>query len=130
MRFLSLLLCFISLSLSAQKKQIVPIQTFPVNGTIMFKLEGTKDRAVLKVDKVEPNKYDINKGDTLICTFFWTTNPVKDEMANFPGVKAGDQISFRMGVQKSPLNGAWQYTVYHYKNRTHIKESMLKAEGQ
>ncbi len=128
MRFLLLPFLFISLSVSAQKQRIVPINTFPMNATVLFTLEGTKDRAVLKVDRIEANDYDIKEGDTLICTFFWSILPVEDEMARFPGVGAGDEISLHMGVKKSAVDGSWQYTAYHYKNRTRMQAKALKAE--
>jgi len=99
-----------------------------MNATVLFTLEGTKDRAVLKVDRIEANDYDIKPGDTLICTFFWSILPVEDEMAKFPGVGAGDEISLHLGVKKSAVDGSWQYTAYHYKNRTRMQAKALKAE--
>ncbi len=130
MRLILLLLCLGSFGLSAQKKRIVPVQTFPINAKVLFTLQGTSDRAVLRVKKVDPNPYQLEVGDTILCTFFWSIKPVKDEMADFPGIGSGDEISVHIGVKKSPLNGSNQYTAYHYVNRTRSRSKQTAAEAQ
>lgn len=118
MRFWTLLFIALGLSLQAQEQQIVTIETFPINAEVLFKLQGTNDKAVLKVERVNPNSFDVEVGDTLLCDFFWSTEPVKDELADFPGIEKGDEISIHIAAKRSPINGAWQYTAYHYKKRS------------
>lgn len=130
MRFFIVLFCVISLSLKGQNQRVVPIETFPVNATVLSTLQGLDDRAVLRVDKIEPNSYGIETGDTLICTFFWSIHPVKDKLADFPGLGAGDEISTRMGAQWSKIGQRWQFTAYHYKNRSRNQKQKAKAESR
>ncbi len=118
MRFWLFALLLSTSALQAQEKRIVPIETFPVNATVITTLQGMNDRAVLRIEKVDPNPYDIKVGDTLLFTFYWTTLPVNSKLATFPGLGAGDEISVHIAVKSSPLNGNYQYTAYHYKNRT------------
>ena len=118
MRFCLLAVLFFPSLFFAQEKRIVPIETFPINATVLTTLQGMDDRAVLRVDKVEPNPHDINIGDTLLFTFYWSILPVKSKLANFPGVGSGDEISVHIAVKSSPFNGSPQYTAYHYKNRS------------
>ena len=117
MRFWTLLFVALSWSLKAQEQQIVTIDTFPINAEVLFKLQGTTDKAVLKVERVNPNTFQVEVGDTLLCDFFWSTQAVKDELADFPGIEKGDEISVHIGAKRSPINGAWQFTAYHYKKR-------------
>lgn len=126
MRFSLLALLFLSIAAKAQKSEIVTIETFPVNATVITTLEGLNDRAVLRIDKVEPNPYNIKVGDTLLFSFYWTILPVKSELANFPGIGSGDEISVHISVKASSLNGSYQYTAYHYKNRT--RSAAVKEE--
>lgn len=121
MRFSLLALLLLSIAAKAQKSEIVTIETFPVNATVITTLEGLNDRAVLRIDKVEPNPYNIEVGDTLLFSFYWTILPVKSELANFPGIGNGDEISVHISVKASSLNGSYQYTAYHYKNRTRAR---------
>jgi len=118
MRIWLFALLLISTVLSAQEQRIVPINTFPINATVITTLQGTDDRAVLRVEKVDPNQYGIEVGDTLLFTFYWSTMPIKSELATFPGLGSGDEISVHIAVASSPVNGSNQYTAYHYKNRS------------
>lgn len=111
--FTSFLALLSSLSL-AQK--ITQIETFPLNAQVYQLLEGTNNKAILVVDKVTDNPYNLNPNDTILADFYFTTQAVKGE-TQLCGIKAGDRISVRMSAKRNPLDHSYQFTAYHYKNR-------------
>jgi len=129
MRVWLLAFLLLGLGLKGQERQVIPIETFPINAKVLFTLQGTDDRAVLRVEKVDPNPYGIEIGDTLLFTFYWSTQAIKSDLATFPGIGAGDEISVRISVKRSPLNGSYQYTAYHYKNRSRLRSAANRQEA-
>jgi hypothetical protein len=102
--------------LSGQGKRIVPIETFPVKATLINLLEGTLDRALLRIENVESNQFGLEVGDTIICTFYFSTQSVNDGVANFAGVGPMDKIRIHLSAVSSPLTGTFQYQGFHYVN--------------
>jgi len=109
-------LVLIVASFLSQAQNISQIETFPLNAQVYRLLQGTKDKALLIVDKVQKNDYQLSKGDTILADFYFTTKPIKDE-AQLCGIRPGDEISVRMSAKLNPLDRSYQFTAYHYKNR-------------
>ena len=81
MRVWLLAFLLLGLGLKGQEREVIPIETFPINAKVLFTLQGTDDRAVLRVEKVDPNPYGIEIGDTLLFTFYWSTQAIKSDLA-------------------------------------------------
>jgi|GEM_PF-3292745 len=109
----SLLLLIPSLSFS-QEARIEQIETFPINLKVLYPLMGTNNMAILKVEKVEPNNYNLAAGDTILCKFYFTLKPVEGEV-HLSGISRGDFISTRMHADLNRFSGAYQYEAFHYK---------------
>jgi hypothetical protein len=98
----------------SQEAIIEQLKTFPINLKVLNPLMGTNNMAILKVEKVEPNNFDLATGDTILCKFYFTLKPVKGEL-HMTGIKRGDNISTHMHSQLNPLSGSFQYEAFHYK---------------
>ena len=75
---------------------------------------GTNNMALLKVEKVEPNNFDLTVGDTILCKFYFTLKPVEGEV-HLSGIGRGDFISTRMRAELNRYSGTYQYEAFHYK---------------
>lgn len=120
---LSLLLGF--QFLRAQAAQIGEIKTFPVNATLIASLEGSQDRALMRIDKIERNKFGLEVGDTILAKFYFSLKKVKSE-PNLVGINAGDFFSARMAARPNSLGGGHYFQVYHYRNMSYLRS--LKRE--
>jgi hypothetical protein len=109
----SMLLLMPILSFS-QKARYEQLKTFPINLKVLNPLMGTNNMAIMKVEKVEPNKMDLAVGDTILCKFYFTLKPVQGEV-HMSGINRGDYISTHMHAQLNPYSGAYQYEAFHYK---------------
>jgi len=108
------LLLFIPGITFSQEARIEQIETFPINLKVLNPLIGTNNMAILKVEKVEPNNYNLTVGDTILCKFYFTLKPVEGEV-HLSGISRGDFISTRMHADLNPYSGAYQYEAFHYK---------------
>ncbi len=130
-------LCFLaclSISAFAQEPIVSPIETFPVNASLIAPLEGSSDRGIIRVDRIEPNPYHIEVGDTLLVSFYFGLKKLANEK-DLVGIKKGDKFSARMAARQNRLDGAYYYQVFHYKNISYLKdraarEARLNDESQ
>jgi hypothetical protein len=97
-----------------QEARIEQIETFPINLKVLNPLMGTNNMAILKVEKVETNNFDLVVGDTILCKFYFTLKPVEGEV-HLSGIGRGDFISTRMRAELNRYSGSYQYEAFHYK---------------
>jgi len=102
------LLCF------SQEARFQQLETFPINLKMLNPLMGTNNMAILKVEKVEPNNFNLAIGDTIICKFYFTLKPVQGEV-HMSGINRGDLVSTHMHARFNRYSGAFQYEAFHYK---------------
>jgi hypothetical protein len=112
--FLFSLLFILPLLSFSQEASVEQLKTFPINLKVLNPLMGTNNMAILKVEKVEPNHFDLAVGDTILCKFYFSLRPVKGEV-HMTGIKRGDKISTHMHSQLNPFSGSYQYEAFHYK---------------
>lgn len=113
-KLLFIFLLFIPSISFCQEARIEQIQTFPINLKVLNPLMGTNNMAILKVEKVEPNNYNLAVGDTILCKFYFTLKPVEGEV-HLSGISRGDFISTRMRAELNRFSGTYQYEAFHYK---------------
>ncbi len=127
-------LLLVSFSLSAQEAKVVPIETFPVDATLISPLEGSIDRGIIRIERIQNNPYQIESGDTLLVKFYFTLKAMNNE-PDLVGIKSGETFSARMAARQNNFDGSYFYQVYHYKNISRIKalkreESLSSDEPQ
>ncbi len=122
MRYL-ILTCIILLSVEtyAQEPIVSPIETFPLNARLIAPLQGTNNRAVIRIERIDPNPYRLEVGDTLLARFYFSLKPVKGEK-DLVGLNKGDFFSARMAARQNNLDGSYYYEVFHYKNVSYLKD--------
>lgn len=121
-------------SLRGQELQMDPIETFPLDATLIAPLQGSNDRGIIRIERIKPNPYNIEAGDTLLAQFYFGFKPVKNER-DLIGIEAGEMISARLAARRNSLDGAYYYQVFHYKNISRMKaakrqESLSSDEPQ
>lgn len=124
----------IGLKAAAQEPIVTPIETFPVNATLISPLQGSINRGIIRIDRIEANPYNLAIGDTLLVRFYFSLKRVKGEK-DLVGIQAGDKFSARMAAQQNNLDGSYFYQVFHYKNISYLrdpkrKEALTSDESQ
>jgi len=97
----------------SSKLQMVPVKTFPVNATVLGLLDGSKTLAVLRIEKVDPNPYQLKEGSEILADFYFTTQPMKGEK-KLKGLKAQDFISVRLTAEHNRSTGQYDFTAFEY----------------
>lgn len=97
-----------------QEARIQQIETFPINVKVLNPLMGTNNMALLRVEKIDPNPYQLAEGDTILCKFYFTLKAVAGEK-HLSGINRGDYVSTRMSATYNQYSGSYQYEAFHYK---------------
>ena len=132
---LSLLLVLAITSLRGQKDssnwQMTPIKTFPVNARVLGLLEDSKTLAILRIEKVDANSFNLKKGSEILVEFYFTTGPVKNRK-KLKGIKANDFISVRLSAEYNASTGQIDFMAFDYVvvDPKVLEEAGLSDESQ
>jgi hypothetical protein len=109
----SLILSGLLAQKDSSQRQMVPVQTFPVNARVIGLLEDSKTLAVLRIEKVDSNKFNLDVGSEILVEFYFTTGPIKNR-AKLKGIKPNDFISVRLTGEPNAATGQVDFTAFEY----------------
>jgi predicted transcriptional regulator len=112
---LILTLFFLGAYSQSHKKQATMkvVKSIPANATVLGLLEGSKNLAVLRIDKVESNDLNLKKGSEILVEFYFSTQPVKNS-EKLKGIRPNDEISMRLTGEYNEKTAQFDYMALNY----------------